>query len=250
MGDLSYIQPMKIFYFIPVLLCGFAYQGFSKEVTGTVVSLSAVATTEVANDEVVVRFRVEDRGKDLDALRQRVNQMSNAIQQSLAKEKGVKLETSSRSVNPVWKPNQYNRVQDGWVVVQTGVITSKNLEGVPHWLHTIEKAGANLQSLSFRVSDALRRSTQEALHLQAIKQFRLKAETVSKALDAKSFYIRHLNTGNSYSPQPMYRGEVPMMSKSMDTTPALSSGDSRMTVSVHGDIEVEKQQFKVNSFGY
>ncbi|MDQ7003512.1 MAG: SIMPL domain-containing protein, partial [Ghiorsea sp.] len=208
-------------------------------------SLSAEATIEVPNDEVVVRFRVEARGKKLEKLRQHVNQMSGDIKKSLAKEKGVKLKTSSRSVNPVWKPNQYNRVRDGWVVVQTGVITSKNLDDVPRWLNIIEKAGANLQSLSFRISDGLRRSVQEKLRIQAIQQFRLKAEAVSKALDSKSFYIRHLNTGHSYSPQPMYRGEMAMMSKSRDAASALSSGDSRITVSVNGDIEVEKHQFKV-----
>jgi len=240
---------MRILYVIPLVLCSFMVQAFAEpsdvKLKGTVVSLSAAATIEVANDEVMIRFRVEERGKKLDALRQRVNQMSGDIKKSLAKEKGVKLKTSSRSVNPIWKPNQYNRARDGWVVVQTGVITSKNLDDVPRWLNIIEKAGANLQSLSFRISDGLRRSTQEVLRIQAIEQFRMKAETVSKALDAKSFYIRHLNTGNSYSPQPMYRGEMAMMTKSRDAVPALSSGDSRITVSVNGDIEVERHQFKV-----
>ena len=237
---------MKILYFIPILLCSFAFQGIAKEMTGTVVSLSAEATAEVPNDEVVVSFRVEERGKKLSALRKRVNQMSASIKTSLAKEKGVKLKTSSRRVNPVWKPNQYNSVRDGWVVVQTGTITSKNLEDVPRWLNVIEQAGAKLQNLSFRISDGLRRSTQEVLRIQAIKQFRLKAETVSKALDATSFSIRHLNTGNVFSPPPVYRREMAMMSKSRSATPALSSGDSRITVSVSGDIVVNQVKFKVH----
>jgi len=228
-----------------MLVCSFAFQGIAKEVQGTVVSLSAEATVEVANDEVVVNFRVEERGKKLDALRKRVNQMSASIKKSLAKEKGVKLKTSSRRVNPVWKPNQYNTVRDSWVVVQTATITSKNLGDVPRWLNIIEHAGAKLQNLSFRISDTLRRSTQEQLRIQAIQQFRIKAATVSKALDATSFSIRHLNTGNVFSPPPVYRGEMVMMSKSRDAAPALSSGDSRITVSVNGDIVVDQVKFKV-----
>lgn len=229
------------------LFCSlFVTQVAAKEMQGTVVSLSAEATAEVPNDEVVVNFRVEERGKKLDALRKRVNQMSANIKKSLAKEKGVKLKTSSRRVNPVWKPNQYNSARDGWVVVQTGTITSKNLEGVPRWLNIIEHAGAKLQNLSFRISDTLRRSTQEQLRIQAIKQFRIKAETVSKALDATSFSIRHLNTGNAFSPPPVYRREMAMLSKSRDATPALSSGDSRITVSVNGDIVVDQVRFKVH----
>ena len=237
---------MKTLFLMPMLVCAFSFQGIAKEMQGTVVSLSAEATTEVPNDEVVVNFRVEERGKKLDALRKRVNQMSASIKKSLAKEKGVKLKTSSRRVNPVWKPNQYNTVRDSWVVVQTATITSKNLGDVPRWLNIIEHAGAKLQNLSFRISDTLRRSTQEQLRVQAIQQFRIKAATVSKALDATSFSIRHLNTGNVFSPPPVYRGEMAMMSKSRSAAPALSSGDSRITVSVNGDIVVDQVKFKVH----
>jgi len=237
---------MRTLFLISMLVCAFSFQGIAKEMQGTVVSLAAEATVEVANDEVVVNFRVEERGKKLDALRKRVNQMSASIKKSLVKEKGVKLKTSSRRVNPIWKPNQYNSVRDSWVVVQTATITSKNLEDVPRWLNIIEHAGAKLQNLSFRISDTLRRSMQEKLRIQAIQQFRIKAATVSKALDATSFSIRHLNTGNAFSPPPVYRREMAMMSKSRDAIPALSSGDSRITVSVSGDIVVEQRTFKVH----
>ncbi len=239
---------MKRLLLILAVLCVFMNQSFAAEMKGTIISLSAKATLEVPNDEVVVNFRVEERGKKLDALRKRVNQVSASIKKSLTKEKGVKLKTSSRSVDPIWKPNQYNRVRDGWSVVQTGIVTSQDLDAVPRWLDVIEKAGAKLQSLSFRISDGLRRTTQERLRLQAIKQFRSKSMTIAKALDAKAFHIRHLNTGSSYSPQPMYRGEM-MMAKSMAAdaaAPALSSGDSRISVSVNGDIEVEEHTFRVN----
>jgi predicted secreted protein len=151
-------------------------------------------------------------------------------------------------VDPIWQNGAYQRKQDGWLVVQSGTITSKNLDEVPRWLNTIEKAGAKLQNLSFRISDSVRRSTQEKLRIQAIQQFRFKANSVAKALDAKGFYIRHLNTGNAYSPQPMYRDDMAMMSKSIvpGAEPVLSSGDSRITVSVNGDIVVEQVKFKVD----
>ena len=230
-----------------VLLSMFGSQSFAAEPKGTIVSLSAEAMLEVPNDEVVVNFRVEERGKKLDALRKRVNQVSASIKKSLTKEKGIKLKTSSRRVDPIWKHGEYASKLDGWMVVQTGMITSKNLDDVPRWLNIIEHAGAKLQGLSFRVSDTLRRSTQEKLRIQAIQQFRIKAETVSKALDASSFSIRHLNTGSSYSPQPMYRSEMAMMTKGVlnDAAPALSSGDSRISVSVNGDILVDQVKFKV-----
>jgi len=213
--------------------------------TGTIVTLSAEANVEVPNDEVVINFRVEERGKKLDDLRQRVNQMSALIKKSLAKEKDVKLQTSSRRIDPIWQNGAYQQKREGWLVVQSGSITSKNLDEVARWLDMIEHAGAKLQGLSFRVSDAVRRETQEDLRIQAIHQFQTKANTVVNALGATYFQILHLNTGSS---SPVYRNERTYMVKSMavgDSIPALSSGESRISVSVSGDIEMEKKRFSV-----
>ncbi|MDX8381528.1 MAG: SIMPL domain-containing protein [Ghiorsea sp.] len=215
---------------------------------GTIVSLTAEATIEVANDEVIISFRVEERGKKLDALRQRVNQMSASIEKSLAKEKGVRLKTSSRRVDPIWQKGSYQVKREGWLVVQSGSITSKNLEDVPRWLDIIEHVGAKLQGLSFRISDSVRRETQEDLRIQAIHQFQAKANTVVHELGATYFQILHLNTGSSTPSRPMYRSERTYMAKSMavgDAAPALSSGESQISVSVSGDIEVEKKRFSV-----
>jgi len=214
---------------------------------GTIVSLSAEATLEVPNDEVVISFRVEERGQKLDALHQRVNQMSATIKKSLSKEKDVSLKTSSRRVDPIWQKGSYQIKREGWLVVQSGTITSKKLDDVPRWLDTIERVGAKLQGLSFRISDSVRLATQEDLRIQAIHQFQAKANTVVNALGATYFQILHLNTGGSTPSQPMFRQERAYMSKAMatDSTPALSSGESRISVSVSGDIEVEKKRFNV-----
>ena len=238
---------MKKIILVSISILLFASASFASDIKGTVISLSAEATMEVPNDEVIISFRVEERGKKLEALRKRVNQMSATIKKSLAKEKGVKLQTSSRRVDPVWHSGTYPRKRDGWVVVQTGTITSKNLDEVPRWLDIIEHAGAKLQGLSFRISDSVHRATQETLRVQAIKMFQNKARTVAGALGAKYFHILDLNTESSSPSYPMYRREMPYMSKMMasDAAPALSSGDSRISVSVNGDIEVEKRRFLV-----
>ncbi|MDQ7002174.1 MAG: SIMPL domain-containing protein [Ghiorsea sp.] len=240
---------MQILLIVPFLILSFATQVFAETqvqaAKGTIVSLSAEATVEVANDEVMIRFRVEARGKKLEVLRKRVNQISASIKKSLAKEKSVKLKTSNRRVDPVWKPNQYNRVRDGWVVTQRSVIVSQNLDDVPRWLDVIEHAGAKLETLNFRISDTLRRSTQDKLRIRAIQMFRDKASVIAKALGAKYFHVRHLNAGQSYSPQPMLRGDMAMMTKSRAVEPALSAGDSRLSVNVTGDIEVERKRYLV-----
>jgi predicted secreted protein len=235
---------------ICLFLLSHIYTGiaYAADASGSTISLTAQASIDVPNDEVVIHFRVEERGNQLDGLRRRVNQISAVIKKSLADEQGVKLETTSRRIDPIWQKDAYQRKREAWLVVQSGTITSKKLDDVPKWLNIIEQTGAKLQNLSFHVSDDLRLKTQEILGVEAIQKFRSKAVSVAKALGAKSFEVIRLSTGGSIPTQPMFRQEMAYMGKAMaaGSAPALSAGDSRLLVTVFGDIEVPRKRFKVD----
>jgi len=207
--------------------------------SGTRINLNATVETQVPNDEVVISFRVEKEGKNAQAIRQYVNKVSGAIQKRLATEKGVKLKTISRNMQPVWKHYKDRaRQHTGWRMTQTGQIISTHLDAVPAWLNAIEDEGAHLSGLQFRVSAKNTKHVQDSLHLQAIALFRDKAKVIAKGLSAKTFRIIRLNT-SSHTPQPVrYRAEMAMMAKSMTAdAPALSSGEGKISVNITGEIE-------------
>jgi len=215
--------------------------------TGTRINLNATAETQLANDEVVISFRVEKDGKDAGAVRQYVNRVSGAIQKRLQQEPGVKLKTLSRSMQPVWQyPKNRQRIRTGWRMTQTGQVVSSQLDAVPKWLDGIESAGANLSGLQFRISSKASKKAQDQLRLQAIASFRQKARLIAKGLSANSFRIIQLNS-SSQAPRPvMYRGEMAMMAKSADAAPpSLSAGEGKISVSVSGTIQVPFTDFPV-----
>jgi len=212
---------------------------------GTRVSLTANAEAVLANDEVVITFRVEKQGQDAEVVRQYVNRVSSAIAQRLKQEKDVRLSTISRSMQPVWQyPKNSPRIRTGWQMIQSGQAVSMRLDAVPHWLDAIESAGANLSGLSFRVSAAVLEQAMVSLRQQAVCNFRSSAASMAKGLDAASFRIVHLNTG-SRQPQPrVFGSEMAMMARSADAAPpALSAGENRISVTVSGDIELPFTDF-------
>ncbi|MFQ5582209.1 MAG: SIMPL domain-containing protein [Mariprofundaceae bacterium] len=212
---------------------------------GTRVSLSAVAEAELSNDEVAIHFRVQAEGKNPAPLRKQVNEISEKIKQRLENESDVKLTTTSRRLEPLWEYNKLasKRERVGWRMLQTGLITSTRLDNVPDWLDDIEKTGAKLSGLQFRISGPTLHDAQDALRLQAIRSFRSQAKGIVKGLDAKSFRITRLQTSGQ---QPVYpvRGDmigVAMMESK--AAPALSAGESKVSVTVSGEIEVPFKDF-------
>jgi len=218
-------------------------QAESNQPKGTRVSLSAMADTELANDEVAVQFRVQAEGRQSAPLRQQVNRISARIKQRLENESDVKLTTTSRRLKPVWEyhPTTRKRERTGWRMVQTGMITSTKLDAVPNWLDDIERSGAQLSGLQFRVSTPTMNDAQDALQLQAIRKFRAKAAAFARGLDAKNFRVIRLQTSANHPVYPV-RG-MAMMEAKASAAPALSSGESRMSVTVSGEIEVPFRDF-------
>jgi len=220
-------------------------QAESRQPTGTRINISATAEAELSNDEVVITFAVQKEGKDADKIRQYVNRVTGAIKERLESEKGVKVKTTSRSMQPVWHyPKNQPRVRTSWRMTQSEQITSSNLDAVPQWLDAIEAEGAQLSNLQFRISRKTLLKTQNALNLKAIRLFRQKAKVMAKGLDAKSFRIMRLNT-SAHAPQPMRLHREMMMAKAADASapPSLSAGEGSVRVTVNGEIEVPFTDF-------
>ncbi|HXH64208.1 MAG TPA: SIMPL domain-containing protein [Mariprofundaceae bacterium] len=217
----------------------------AEEPKGTQVSLSATAEEMLPNDEVVVRFRIEAEGPKADALRQQVNRVSQAVDERLGREKDLVQQTTDRRIEPIWHYDSVSRrqVKDGWRLVQSEQVTSTRLDAVPDWLDGIERAGAHLDGLVFRTSRQTENAAQDRLRLQAVSEFRARAAVTAKALGASSFRILHLNT-NSQMPGPV----MPMMAMARAGNapePALAAGESRLSVTVSGDILLPEKDYPV-----
>ncbi|MDQ6971034.1 MAG: SIMPL domain-containing protein [Mariprofundaceae bacterium] len=120
---------------------------------------------------------------------------------------------------------------------------SLQLDHVADWLDDIEQAGARLDGLNFRISDAFRESKNRELRLKAVQQFRNKAAAMARALDAASYRIINIRAGAGSPPAPRMARAV--MAMSADAPPALNSGESRLSVSVSGEIQLPEKSYSV-----
>jgi len=240
---------MKYILLLP-FLCLFSPIAFAgtDSVEGTRIALSASAHVNIPNDEVVVYFRVEKEGKNTLELREYVNRVSAQIQKRLKQEHGVKLETISRNMQPVWQyaPNK-PRQRMGWHLIQSEQATSKALDAVPEWLAAIEQSGAHLSRLQFRLSTQVIAQAQDKLQLQAMTAFKHQASLIAQSLDAKSFKIIRLNTSNSGVSPMQIHVQRPMLSRSMSANapPSLSSGEGKLSVNIQGEIETSFVDFPI-----
>jgi len=226
--------------YLLILSLLFIPPALAEEPAGTRVSISAQAEARATNDEVVVSFRIIAEGPLPRPLQQEVNRISQAVDKRLASEK-LKLKTTDRRMEPQWD-RQHNR-RIGWRLEQTAEAKSQDLDVVPEWVQAIEELGVQLQGVSYRVSSKASRAVQDELRKQAVASFRAKAATMAKALSAPSYRVISLQTAQA---QPVYpaRGRMVMgMAMEAAEPPAMQAGESRISVSVSGEIELPFRDF-------
>jgi len=241
---------MKYLIILSLIFISPAWAEENSQAKEMLISLSATSSITLPNDEAVVRYRMEATGKHANALRRKVNGMSQLIHQQLKGVKGIKQTTLSRRMEMLWRYDKLNsrQVRDGWKLVQVEQLVSTNLDAVPDWVDGIEKAGAHLNNLSFRISDTSMKATKNSLRLQAIQAFRHKAITFAKALDATSFRIVQLQASQQRPVYPMRQAmpEMVMMSKSA-TAPitSLNAGEGKISVTVSGNIALPFKSYTI-----
>jgi len=240
---------MKYFFLLSLLFITPAHAADMQQEKGTAVSLSATSTIELPNDEAVVLYRIEAKGAKADALRQEVNRISGAVHARLKKEDGLKQTTLSRRMEMVWRYESSSvsgagkQVRDGWKLVQQEQVTSSKIDAVADWVDAIEKEGAHLDSLSFRISEAAMKPALERLQLQAVQAFRIKAANIAKSLDAPSFRIAKLQTGNQMPAYQRAQPEMMLMRASVDSAPSLNAGEGKISVTISGEIILPEMDF-------
>jgi len=210
--------------------------------SGTRIQLSVTVEQSISNDEVIAHYRIEEIGTSAKKLRLKVNQITARLEKRLKSEQ-VKHKTTGRSLRPHREKGVFNYKK--WSLNQSGQILSSDLDNLANWLADIEAMGVKLNQLSFRVSSEKMRQAHNELRLEALRKFRDQAEVLSRGITASSFRIIRIQTsGNSrrhFARQPM----MAEMAMAKNTAPVMASGESKTTLTVSGEIEVQFTDFPV-----
>ena len=207
---------------------------------GTVMTLSGEASKKLENDEATVIFSIEVQKKDVAAATNDTIKAVNAAVDAIKAIQGkVELQTADFSTRAV-----YTKAKEGetptvgaWVVRQTLRVTVNDMTLVP----SVMEAGLKtltVDGIELRVSDELRKRTQDELLGEAIHDAMARAVRVAKVMGIES-----IGTGRMSGPSVRYYAAPrvandAVLAKSVMAAPSVSAGTSDVTQEVTMQVRI------------
>ncbi len=197
-----------------------------------IVTISASATSNVANDRMHALLRAE--AESADAV-QAANDVNARMARALARARsavGVEASTAgyaSYQVSETGKPIR-------WRVAQMLVLESGDFAALSALVTKLQGTdGLLLSGLNFGVSPATRRAAEDALTQQAIRSWQQRAQNAAQGFGAGGWRTGRIaiQTNDYGRPQPMLRSG--MAAAGAPAPVSVEGGTSEVTVSVSGE---------------
>lgn len=201
-------------------------------VSQPVVTITAAATSNVANDRMHAFLRAEAEDADASKAASQVNaRMARALSRARGVA-GVEASTAGYSSYQITEQNKPVR----WRVAQTLSLESGDFAALSDLVSKLQGTdGLLLANLNFSVSEPTRRAAEDALTQQAIGNWQQRAQAAAKGFGATGWRAGRITIqGNDYGrpPQPMYRASV---AADRAAPVAVEAGMSDITVTVSGE---------------
>jgi predicted secreted protein len=201
-----------------------------------IVTITASATSEVANDRMHAVLRAE--ADNPDAV-QAANDVNARIGRALARAKavaGVDASTTAYTSYQISEPNRPIR----WRVTQTLALESSDFATLSALVSKLQgNDGLLLSGLVFSVSAATRRAAEDALMQQAINRWQQRAENAARGFRAAGFRAGRITiqTNDYGRPQPMLKAG---MAAASAAPVSVEGGTSDVTVTVSGEAILDR----------
>jgi predicted secreted protein len=201
-----------------------------------VVTVTASASSQLANDRMLALLRVEVINPDAVAASNEVNtRMGKALARAKAV-RGVEAATTAYSSYQFSERNQPIR----WRVSQTLSLESSDFTALSALVSRIQSEdGLVLSGMSFAVSPAARRTAEDALTQQAIKAWQARAQSAAQGFGSSTWRAGYvtIQTGDITRPVPMLRAAGAQAAA--DAPIATEGGTTDITVTVSGEAILE-----------
>ncbi len=228
-------------YLLPATLS--AHEGADSQPTYDRYSVSASANGEVANDLMAASLAVEHEDRDSATLANRVNaDMAWALEQ-VRQFPAVNARSGNYSTWP-----QYSKKRDdngpriiGWRSRQVLQLESDDFPAMRKAIKALQEK-LQMRGLSLRPKPETRDAREEDLIADALNAFQQRASLVQATMGASGFRVVNvdINTDSRGGRPPvMHRMEADVSSMKVATEPAIAAGTSRITVHVHGRIQLQ-----------
>lgn len=201
------------------------------------ISLRAEVSQTVNHDTLRVTFYTEAQDADPGKLAEQITRQLNQGLETARQTEGVRVSSGNRSSHPVYDEKRQSIT--GWRERGEIIVEGSDFAEIAQ-LTSRMLGNLALGDMQFSLSPAGRRATEDELIKQAIDAFRNRADIATRALGGGSYQIVSLGLNSQFAPPPMmFRGAAKMAMADMEmSTPSLEGGQSDVTVSADGVIEV------------
>jgi predicted secreted protein len=199
------------------------------------VRLQSQQTEAVSNDTMHVVMNTYAEMQNPAKLAAKINQdMEWALQQA-KQAKGVKVNTGSYQTWPVTR----KEVTTGWRGQQDLVLESGDTEALSRLVGQLQDK-LQIKSMSFTVSDAKRAGVENRLIGAALDAFKDRAGIIGDNLKANGYRIVEISVNTTMQRPPLVRqARMATMSMEAGDAVAVEGGESDVSVSVNGTIELQ-----------
>lgn len=201
--------------------------------TQPVITITATASRDVANDRMQAILRAESDNADAAQAASDVNaRMGRALARARSVA-GVEASTTGYSSYQIADANRPIR----WRVSQTLALESADFVALSSLVSKLQASdGLLLSGLGFSVSAGTRRSAEDALTQEAIRGWQQRAQLASQAFGAGGFRTGRVTIqANDYGrPRPMLKAAQGMAAASAAPV-SVEGGTSEVTVTVSGE---------------
>lgn len=217
----------------------FAFFGFSavcaqaEELNYNLYSLQASVSGDIANDLMIVNLVATHQSA-------RAEEASAAVNRDMTWALGhididrVSTRTDGYNTSPQYRNDKITH----WTVTQNLRLESEDFEFLTD-LVTELQSRLQVRSMSFAVKPETREAMENALIAEVLDAYRQRAQIVADSMQADAYEMvnTHINTQSSYS--PVYsRAQASRLSSYADESVAVEAGESKLTVSVSGEIQL------------
>ncbi len=215
-----------------------------------VVSLSATASVEVANDWLSLVFSTSRDGTDAASVQAQLRQALDAAlaeARKAAKPGALEVQTGAFQLYPRYappNPKAPGAAAAGGIVGWQG---SAELLVQGRDVTAISQLAGRIQTLSiartgFSLSREAREKVEADVTAQAIARFRTRAEAVSRAFGMASYSLREVNVGsdeaNPGAPRQLMRAQASAVMA--DAALPVEAGKAVVTANVSGSVQLSK----------
>jgi predicted secreted protein len=219
---------------VALLGCCMPTAGADSETHYNRVQLQAQQTESVGNDTMHVSLNSFAEGRDPAALASRINEDMAWALEIAKRYEGVTVGTGGYRTYPVYKDNALQ----GWRGEQSLELEGRDSRTMSRLVGDLQ-GRLQVNAMSFSVSEEKRTEVENRLIGRALDAFKARAAIVVGNLHASGYRIVDINIGTA-SQRPPVPYPVGAMAASMkaETRVAVESGETDISVSVSGSIEL------------